>query len=173
MADNSIQNPESDLLDAFLEEQSALLRYFRSRSGGLIDDEDLAQELWIKLSRNATRASGAPRLYIWRIARTLLIDRARADDRRLSKAEMQVLLQGTPPATPEDFLVAADQCMVLREAIIDLPKRRREIFAASRLGGERHRDIAARLGVSVRTVELELQIALEHCAERLGRTRRR
>ncbi|WP_169805114.1 sigma factor-like helix-turn-helix DNA-binding protein, partial [Variovorax boronicumulans] len=47
--------------------------------------------------------------------------------------------------------------------------RRRAIVLAARVDEMPHKDIAARYGVSARTVEKELRAGLEHCCERLGR----
>eukprot|EP01035_Chromulina_nebulosa_P043540 gene43540-58960_t len=46
---------------------------------------------------------------------------------------------------------------------------RRAIVLAARVDEMPHKDIAARYGVSARTVEKELRAGLEHCCERLGR----
>lgn len=172
MASNERRHAEEAVAGAFVEEFPALLRYLTSRSGSRSDGEDLAQEVWIKLSRNACHAKDAPLLYLWRIAKTLLIDHARSNRRRLGRADVEMIFDETERTTPEHVAIARDECAVLRAAIQELPARRRAIFAAARLKGERHRSIAARHGVSVRTVELEIQKALDHCAHRLERSGR-
>ena len=68
-----------------------------------------------------------------------------------------------------DAVQSREEIRILRLALAEMPERRRAIFVAARLDGEPHRTIAARHGVSQRTVELELRRALEECAERIGR----
>jgi RNA polymerase sigma-70 factor (ECF subfamily) len=64
---------------------------------------------------------------------------------------------------------ARDELVALQRALDELPARRRAIFLAARLGGLTHRQIADQHGISTRAVEINVQRALEHCAERLGK----
>jgi RNA polymerase sigma-70 factor (ECF subfamily) len=57
----------------------------------------------------------------------------------------------------------------LQRAFDEMPMRRRHILFAARVEGQRLREIAVRLGVSQRLVEMELRQALDHCAQRLNR----
>lgn len=50
--------------------------------------------------------------------------------------------------------------MILRLALAKMPERRRMIFEASRFQGLSHKDIAEKLGVSIRTVEHQVYLAL-------------
>jgi RNA polymerase sigma-70 factor (ECF subfamily) len=61
------------------------------------------------------------------------------DERALSDAEIETLI---------------------RNAIDSLPERCREVFILSRLDGLRHKEISERLGITVNTVERQIQIAL-------------
>src|SRR5262249_49619340 len=57
-----------------------------------------------------------------------------------------------------------------QKALSELTPRRREILLASRLEGIMLREIAARMNVSQRLVEIEFSHALAHCALRLWRS---
>ena len=61
------------------------------------------------------------------------------------------------------------QIEALEKAIAELTPRRRVILLAARLQGMPQREIASRLGVSLRLVEKELRLAQEHCARKLGK----
>lgn len=74
-------------------------------------------------------------------------------------------------ARPDHAAQARIEGQHLARAIAEMPPRRAEVFRLSRLEGLSHQAIATRLGVSVRTVEAEIRMALDHCAERLGRFR--
>ena len=50
--------------------------------------------------------------------------------------------------------------MILRLALTKMPERRRMIFEASRFQGLSNKDIAEKLGVSIRTVEHQIYLAL-------------
>ena len=57
---------------------------------------------------------------------------------------------------------------VVNRAIEQLPERCREIFSLSRKEGLSYRQIAERLGISVKTVETQISIALKRIREILS-----
>lgn len=164
---------DDDLLDVFLRLQPHLLRYFSGRTRSREDSEDLAQEAWIKLSRNGGAALAAPVPYLRRIARSLAIDHSRGSARLLTPTEIDTLLDiPDERATPERLLEDRDSLQHLQRAMAELPARQRAMLIASRVEKQRHREIAEAFGVSVRTVELEIRKALDHCGERLAKLNR-
>lgn len=66
-----------------------------------------------------------------------------------------------------DALVHADLEKQLIGLVKSLPERRRMIFEMSRLEGLRYNDIAEKLGISLKTVEIQMSKALEFMRERL------
>jgi RNA polymerase sigma-70 factor (ECF subfamily) len=132
---------------------------------------DVLQETYLRLERlRDVGAVRSPRAYLFRIALNIAHDRRRAEQRRLTTAEIDALLE-IPDDRPDAARVIEDRSEVglLREAIAELPERRRRVLLLSRIDGRPHREIAERLGVTVRTVETDLKQAVEHCAERLKR----
>ncbi|MFB9262973.1 RNA polymerase sigma factor [Bradyrhizobium erythrophlei] len=115
----------------------------------------------------------SPKAYLFRIALNIASDRRRADKRRLTADEVDSLLE-IPDDRPDAARVIEDRSEVnlLRRAIAELPERRRRVLVLSRVDGMPNREIAALLGVTVRTVETDLKQAVEHCAERLKRPAR-
>jgi RNA polymerase sigma-70 factor (ECF subfamily) len=115
----------------------------------------------------------SPRAYLFRIALNIASDRRRAEKRRLTADEVDSLLE-IPDDRPDAARVIEDrsEIAVLGRAITELPERRRRVLMLSRLEGLPNREIAALLGVTVRTVETDLKQAIEHCAERLKRPAR-
>jgi len=112
----------------------------------------------------------SPRAYLFRIALNIAADRRRAEKRRLTVDEVDALLE-IPDDRPDAARVIEDRSEVnlLRHAIAELPERRRRVLMLSRIDGMPNREIAALLGVTVRTVETDLKQAVEHCADRLKR----
>jgi RNA polymerase sigma factor (sigma-70 family) len=158
----------NDLLGIFLKHRPKLLNYFSARSLSREEAEDLAQEAWIKLSRNGEAAFAAPIPYLMRIARSLAIDFGRGKARTLSSAEIDDLLDVSDGcATPEKTTEDRDQLLVLQQILQELPQRQRRMLLASRLENRRHTDIADDFGVSVRTVEMEIRKAIGYCGKRL------
>ena len=154
------------LLETFTAELPRLKRFLSARSGCAASGEDLAQEAWIRLSRYPGRAGSAPHLFLWRIARNLAIDFARRSV-VLCEGDTVPLSESIPDAapTPEAEAIARSEIDAMKSAIAQLPKRRRDMFVAAAFGGESSTQIAARYGLSKRTVEMEIRRAVDHCAE--------
>jgi RNA polymerase sigma-70 factor (ECF subfamily) len=57
---------------------------------------------------------------------------------------------------------------VIHEAILQLPEKCREVYRLSKEEGLSNREIAERLGISIKTVEAQMTIALKRLRTRLG-----
>jgi RNA polymerase sigma-70 factor (ECF subfamily) len=98
------------------------------------------------------------------------LDRQRAEKRRLHAGEIDSLVHIPDDVPgPAQIVEARDDVQALVRAIAELPPRRRAILLAARLDGMPQRDIANRLGISLRLVEKELRLAQEQCAEKIQR----
>ncbi|MEM7667808.1 MAG: RNA polymerase sigma factor [Pseudomonadota bacterium] len=156
------------LLSFFLAELPSLRRYFARRTGCDALGDDLAQDAWIRLSRNTIRARQAPKPYLWRLAVNLANDHDRAA-RRQPPVDPEPTLQTLADArgTPEDRVLALDELSMLHAALMTLPDRRRDIFLSVAVDGERTDVLAGRFGISRRMVQIELRSAFEHCLRTL------
>ncbi|MBB4865721.1 RNA polymerase sigma-70 factor (ECF subfamily) [Pseudomonas nitritireducens] len=151
-------------------ERKTLARYLTGRTGCADTAEDLLQEAWLKLNRaQASDAVANPAAYLRRMAANLAIDDSRANSRRLLDAtEIDALLDVPDEAPGVEQQVADRQALErLTEILKELPVRRRELFLAARVEGLPHKQLASHFGVSLRTVELEIQRALDYCLARL------
>lgn len=111
-----------------------------------------------------------PKAYLYRVALNIAINRQVAENRRLTAAEAEALLDIVDDAPdPARSAEARSEIEALKRALIDLPPRRREIFLAAWIQETPHQKIADHFGVSLRTIQLELKYAREHCALRLER----
>ncbi|NEU14370.1 RNA polymerase sigma factor [Methylobacterium sp. BTF04] len=162
----------SQLANLYRAHCKALLR-FLGRKVGQNDASDLAQEAFIRVARTEygqTRIQNE-RAFLFQIAANLVVDHKRAQLRQsrvLTTVEIDDLLtvaDETPG--PEQQARSRVDLQTLGAALRELPPRRAEAFRLSRIEGLSHPSIAARLGVSLRTVEAEVRMALDHCAERL------
>ena len=155
------------LLDRFDDFKSRLTR----RLGCSERADEALQETYLRLEQG--REIGpvqSPSAYLFRMAVNTATNQLVAQNRRLTVSETEALLQ-VPDETPGPMRVieARSEIEALERALAELPDRRREIFFASWVEGLSHRAIAERFGVSVRTVQVDLKRALEHCAVRLGK----
>lgn len=167
----------SQLANLYRAHCKALLR-FLGRKVGQHDASDLAQEAFIRVARTEqgqTRIQNE-RAFLFQIAANLVVDHKRAQLRQsrvLTTFEIDDLLtvaDETPG--PERQAQSRVDLRTLNAALHEMPPRRAEALRLSRIEGLSHASIAARLGVSLRTVEAEVRMALDHCAERLQSRRR-
>jgi len=114
-----------------------------------------------------------PKAYLFRIALNVANDRRRAESRRLTSGEIDSLLD-VPDDRPDAARIVEDRSEIelLKRTIAELPDRRRQVLLLSRVEAMPNREIAELLGVTVRTIEMDLKQAVEHCAERMKRPSR-
>lgn len=172
MAEDPSQ-PAILILDArYLQDMPRLKRRLVSRTGSIETAEDLLHDIWLRLRGRAGDANGrsirSPGAYLSRIADNLALDDARARARRLRASEVEQLLEPLDERpTAERVVIARDEMRAVTAALAALPERRRAIFVAARLQGERYASIAARHGITTRTVENEVRRVLDHVAAQL------
>jgi RNA polymerase sigma-70 factor, ECF subfamily len=133
---------------------------------------DALQDTWLRLERAAPREPvSRPFAYLLRIAYNIDLKRRQgraAQTVTLDDARAALNLVDDAPG-PERAVEARSDLAALERALAELTPRRREILIASRADGVPLREIAARLGISQRLVEMELRLALIHCGRSLGR----
>lgn len=173
------------LLDGFGAAYGDLLRMASRSTGSRDEARDLVHDTWLRLAEHA-QAGGAvagqgedneaapPRdatAYLAAMARHLALDAWRREQRH---ARHQAVLASQGAALSPDV---ADSVMyrqalaALEGALAGLPARSRAVFEAHRVQGETQPDIAARLGVSLNTVERDLLQANDCIADALQRWR--
>jgi RNA polymerase sigma-70 factor (ECF subfamily) len=141
------------------------------RLGSTDHAEDALQDAWLRLDgASSVGTVNRPFPYLLRIAHNLgLKRRARErDTMTLDDARLALSLVDETPG-PAEIAEARSELTALDKALAELTPRRREILLASRADGEPLREIADRLGVSQRLVEMELKMALIHCGRCLDR----
>jgi RNA polymerase sigma-70 factor (family 1) len=74
----------------------------------------------------------------------------------------------TLAVTSEELIELKELQQVIHETILQLPDKCREVYRLSREEGLTNREIAERLGISVKTVEAQMTIALKRIRARLG-----
>ena len=149
------------LSDVFLANRERLRAFLRARCR---DDaiDDLLQEVWIRTISVSELIEPSPLSYPFRMADRLVVDRHRSAHRRLQReADWTAVHQPTDLLSPsaEDRLIGREHVTALLAALDQLGPRIARVFRRYRLDGSSQRDIAAELGISLRTVEKDLQKA--------------
>lgn len=149
----------------------AVTAFFQRRLPDVSEAEDLTQEVMTALVRrgdisNIANVDG----YVFQIAANLLKDRARSRRRR-------PLLYGPPfdlavahaadELSPERIAAGRDMCRELEITLQEMPERMRTIFILNRFEDLTGREIAARLNLSISTIEKNMMRATALLRDRL------
>ncbi len=119
---------------------------------------DIVQETYTRLVRYDAPIRH-PKALLMQVARNLV-----NDARRKSATAREVELDETVLKP-----ISADQseAVLLKQIIMTMPPLYRDVFVLNRFGGMTYAEIAAKTGVSVKTIEWRMSRALEHCVSRL------
>jgi RNA polymerase sigma-70 factor (ECF subfamily) len=141
--------------DALYRNHGNWLIAFLRRRFGHQDAEDLAQETYLRIA-SSTAPIRNPRAFLARVA----LNAARDQIRRRGVRPVLVREDAGPPAVAQ---ASQAEAILLKQAILALPPRLRQVFLLSRFGGLTYEEIARRCGVSVKTVEKRMTKALAMC----------
>lgn len=133
---------------------------------------DISQEAFVRLCRVEDLGKIENlKAYLFRTALNLLTDHYRSKNAR-EEVTVQFPDDIPPEAedrrSPETAFLAESQLDDLAKVMERLAPLCQRIFYLNRFEGLKHRDIADRLNISIRTVEDNIKRALLHCAKALG-----
>lgn len=146
-----------------------LRKRLEQRTGFPEQAADIAQESFARLAAIDNLASiGDPRAFLYTCAHHLTIDQFRRQS--LLKVDTEIAFDDLPcPAPgPEERLALERRCDRLLGVLSELPPKRRHMFLLHRFEEQSYAEIAAALGISVRTVETHVRLAMAHCRKRLN-----
>lgn len=135
------------------------------------DSKEIVQEAFILIwkKRNNIDSSKSFKSYLFQISYNLIIDQLRY---RLKDNEFREFLAGYFESEKIELETRID-CETIEKkvkiALEELPEKRRRIFVLSREAGLSHKEIAAKLGISVKTVENQITLSLRHIRQKLGK----
>lgn len=143
--------------------QAPRLRRFFARRAAPQDAADMVHDSFARLATSQAADSGdvaCSEAYLQTIAQNVLRNRARAAFHRTTAA---LPIDDELPHPTTDLLAlleTRDELARVERALLKLSPRTREIFMAHRLGGATYAEIAARMGLSVKTVEWHMSKAI-------------
>jgi RNA polymerase sigma factor (sigma-70 family) len=160
------------LRQLLVDEYDGLRRQLVRRLGSEDLASEVLQETYLHLERPARiGAVGSPKHYLLTIATNIARMSFRRERRWTSLSELDAALGFVDEAPdPLRSLEAREELDALKIAFDELTPRRRHILIASRLEGRRLVDIAAELGLTQRSIEKELKVALMQCGLKLRRS---
>ena len=158
-------SPIDRLTRCFLDVRDELLRFLTRRTGRAAA-EDVLQDVWLNLrERSNPEAWHEPRAVLFTTAANLATDVTRRRATAYRHLEREALPGEEECATPgpEVQADAAEDVERLQKALLELPPTCREAFLLSRLEALSHKEIAARLNISTKSVQRYIERAFRHC----------
>ncbi len=146
---------------------------FKRRLARRVGSQDVAaealHETWIRLGRlDEGDAVRRPESFLYRIAINVAVDRHRSYTRWASRADLEAALASEEDLIdPEHIVAMRSELAAILKLISALPERRRAIFRAALMEELSYREIAERFGISTRSVEREMKLALRFCSRNL------
>ena len=146
--------------------EPALRRFFFSHFPELRDIDDLVQETYVRVLRaNHRHRIDDPRAYLFATAQSAAVDNYRRQKiflaRNLAEIDVESVTEDGPDAA--ETASGDQESEVLADAINALPERCRLVMQLRWFDGLSYREIALRLGVSEKTVNAQLALALLRC----------
>lgn len=141
-----------------------LARFFERRVAVRDDVPDLVQDVFLKLSRMPDPSSiDQPDRFLFVTAANTLRDRARRDAARGGTHESwDDEAHPGSDFSPQRVLEGREAVLRLRDALLELPERTRDIFVLRVLEGLKIADIARLIGISTRATEKHVARAMAH-----------
>ncbi len=130
---------------------------------------DLTQDTFLRIAEQGAAGMVHERAYLYRTAHNLMVDHIRLQQREKTDPsfdEAVVEIVDERPS-PERAATAQNELDRVREALLELPERTREIFALVRIEGLTYRQVANRLEISDSSVQKHLAKAIKHVTQRL------
>lgn len=139
----------------------ALVAYFLRRVHEPAEAEDLAHEVFVRLTGIPFERLRSADAYVFQVAANLLKDRARRSKVRAdyAAAEASALRAGEFPASvpdPERIEAARRSLLALVSRLKELPERTRDIFILYRIENVTRQEIARAFALSLSSVEKEI-----------------
>lgn len=144
-----------------------LFRYARRLTGQAAQAEDVVQEAFLRIwtRRASLDAEKSLRSLLYVTVRHLAFGQERKAHRR--KELREAMVSPRTPLRPDETTGARELGAYVDRWVDELPERRREAFRLSRYDGLTYAEIAEVMGLSIKTVENHIWLALRHVRQRL------
>jgi len=160
------QDEASGLQRIILTERSRLLRFLAARGAG-DEAEDVMQDLWQRVAAATTQPVADPLSYLFRAAENLMRDRRRSSiSRERRHQDWHDSGDGSEDQPQgERILIARERLREAETVLAQLGPRVDHVFRRYRLEGVGQPVIAQELGISLSSVEKDLQKAYRALAQ--------
>ncbi len=152
----------------YLELRTALMRfayrYFKTSQ----EIEDVVQEAFVKvIEAQQKREILHPKSYIYQTVKNLSLKRLDTSDYRLTDTVGDILPESVllESATLEDQFESQQRFELFCQAVRQLPVKCQRVYIMRRVYGYSQKQIAEKMGITVKTVEAHLSKAIMRCTD--------
>ena len=152
----------------FLKYYSAMCRF----ANQLLNDrelaEEIAQDMFVKIweKRAFLNIETSVKHYFFRSVRNHCLNHIQHEKIKKQYAN-KIMESAHQEINTEQYYLEIDLVKRIEKSIASLPPKRMEIFRLSREQGLKYKEIADKLGISVKTVEAQMGLALKYLREDL------
>ena len=149
-----------------------LKAYLRGTFPAIRDADDVVQESYLRIWKaRAAHPIQSAKAFLFQVARNLALNWL--EHGRVSPifavADLASLPVTEDRPSPAEATCTREEILLLADGIEALPVRCREIFILRRIKGVPQKEIAALLGISEQTVQVQVQRGVKRCEEFLRR----
>jgi len=143
-----------------------LKAYLRRAYPSVSDVDDVVQESYLRIWKAAARAPiQSARAFLYLVARRVALNLVRkhrnAPFDPYGEIEASRVIDEKPDAS--ESAIVQERIDLLADALMSLPPRCREIVILNKVKGITQREVADRLGISERTVEVHVRTGVARC----------
>jgi RNA polymerase sigma factor (sigma-70 family) len=153
--------------------ESALRSYLRGSFPWVRDLDDVVQESYLRMWRSrATQPIRSAKAFLFKVARHLVLDQLRRDRTSPINAAVRDLAALPVIEDRRDIPEAVsrnEKVRLLAEAVAMLPTRCRQIVILRKLKELSQKEVALRLSISEKTVEVQVARGIRRCEDYLRR----
>jgi len=140
--------------------------YFKTSQAELA--EDVAQDAFVKLWETRDNIDKSSiKAYLYTIANNLAINQLKRDQLKYKFLNLQV--ERKEKVTPQYLMEMQEFDQKLQDTLAKIPEGAREVFLMNRVEGLKYREIADRLGLSMKAIEKRMSRALAILREEIKR----
>lgn len=167
-----LQNNEVKAFDTLFHKYSEkLYRFSFSLLKNDEDSKEIVQEAFLRIwkKRENIDTSKSFKSFLFSISYHLVVDQLRLRLKDREYREFLIKFFEVEKYSLKNELDYEEIVVQIRKAVEELPSKRKQIYTLSREVGLSHKEISERLGISVKTVENQITLALKHLKSSLGK----